>query len=360
MIPVVILDTTSLYGRVGLSSANVSLLLSLAKRGEITLAVPDVVVHELSRQWAERVQAACAGIDESVEKLNEDLRQVGRAPLVVSPTALERDVFYDHAVSILKRSNASIPPLPDVPLADIMQRDLDVRKPFERSGKGFRDALTWESIKQYCVDPTRHVIFVTENHRDFCVKEKGPLHPDLRGELHAEQRFDVVPTVAELLKHPMIQPIVERYRVVQETFTAARLHSLVDAAVTDIVGRDVDAFAEYVGNGMYSVPIYVGLESPTFDEILIDENSITSEIYRVGDELTIQVTANAECSFDGLIDKHDYWGSEGDYRISILSDWNDQMFRAGAHREVAFTLTGSFTDETIEEVALTVDGVTEA
>ena len=46
MIPVVVFDSTSLYGRNALTSANVTVLLALAKIGEIRLVVPEVVLLE--------------------------------------------------------------------------------------------------------------------------------------------------------------------------------------------------------------------------------------------------------------------------------------------------------------------------
>ena len=363
MVPFVILDSTALHGRNSLNSANVTLLLALAKIGEIKLVVPEVVLLELSRQWAEEVASATAGIDRSVGKLNEALRDVGHQPVVVSVTPMDRSVFYENASGQLRSKNVDVMPPPDVSVVDLLHKDLDVRKPFIRSGKGFRDALTWETIKQLCVavdDPANLVVFVTDNHTDFCVKENGPLHPDLRQDLHVDQRFDVVPSVKSVLGHAEFEPIVKRFRVLENTFTQARLLELVDAAVSDLVGREVDeTLGVYAGDGLYTVPIYVGLDGASFDEIMIDEDSIKSDLYRVGDELTIQVTVNTECSFDGFVDKSDYYASDDETRLYLFEDWNDHVFRAGARREVGFTLNGSFTEDTLDDLVLTVDEATE-
>jgi hypothetical protein len=363
MVPVVILDSTALHGRNSLTGANVTLLFALAKIGEIRLVVPDVVLLELSRQWAEEIESATAGINRSVGKLNEALRDVGREPMIVSVATMDRAVFYDHASALLESKSVEITPTPTVSVVDLMHRDLDVKKPFVRSGKGFRDALTWETVGQLCVDlddPANLVVFVTSNHTDFCVKENGPLHPDLQQDLHPDQRFDVVPSIKALLEHTELEPIVKRFRVLEETFTPVRLFELVDSAISDLVGRDVDeALGVYAGDGMYSVPIYVGLDSASFDEIIIDEDSMKSDIYRVGDELTIQVTVNTTCSFDGFVDKSDYFASDEESGAFVLEDWNDHVFRAGRRQEVGFTLNGSFTEDALDEVELTVDEATE-
>ena len=318
---------------------------------------------ELSRQWAEEVESAAAGIDRSVGKLNAALRDVGHQPLAVNVSPMDRSVFYDHASALLVSRNVEIAPPPNVSVVDLMYKDLDVKKPFNRSGKGFRDALTWETIRQLCVnlgDPANLVVFVTDNHTDFCVKANGPLHPDLRQELHFDQLFEVVSSVKALLEHAEFEPMVKRSRVLEETFTPKRLIDLVDTALSDLIGQGVDeALGVYAGDGLYDVPIHVGLDEASFDEIMIDENSIKSDIYRVGDELTIRVVVNTECSFDGFVDKSDYYISDDDSGLSVFEDWNDHVFRAGARQEVCFTLSGSFTDDTVDDVVLTVDAASE-
>ncbi|MFB8191366.1 PIN domain-containing protein [Microbacterium sp. NPDC055988] len=363
MLPVIVLDSTALHGRNSLAGANVTLLLALAKIGEIRLVVPEVVLLELSRQWAEEVESATAGIGRSVGKLNAALRDVGHEPLVVDVTSLDRSVFYDHVSAHLMGKRVEIIPPPQVSVVDLMHKDLDVRKPFVRTGKGFRDALTWETIKQLCsglADPANLVVFVTDNHTDFCIKENGPLHPDLRAELHPSQRFDVLPSIKALLEHTELDLIVKRFRVLEETFTPTRLLELIDFALSELVGQEVsDALGVYEGDGLYSVPINVGLDGAAFDEIMIDENSIQSDIYRVGKDLTIRVTVETECSFDGFIDKSDYFVSDDEDGLSLLEDWNDHVFRAGARREVRFTLNGSFTEDTLDTLSLTVDDAVE-
>lgn len=364
MLPLIVLDSTALHGRNTLAGANITLLLALAKIGEIRLVVPEVVLLELSRQWAEEVQSAADGIGRSVAKLNTALRDVEQQPLLVPVAPLDRSVFYDHVSALLKDKRVEVSPPPEVSVIDLMHKDLDVRKPFIRSGKGFRDAMTWETIKQVCTDlaePANLVVFVTDNHTDFCVRENGPLHPDLRSDLHPSQRFDVQASVKALLDHAELDPIVKRFRVLEATFTPPRLLELVESAIVELVGQGVyEALGVYEGSGLYSVPIDVGLDDAAFDEILIDENSIRSEIYRVGDELTIQVTVDTECSFDGFINKSDYFVADDETGLSLFEDWNDHVFRAGARREIRFTLNGSFTEDALDTVSLTVDDATDS
>ena len=60
--------------------------------------------------------------------------------------------------------------MPQVSHADLVERDLSSRKPFSPTGKGYRDALIWESVVELCTDLTDAdtLIFVTDNKSDFC------------------------------------------------------------------------------------------------------------------------------------------------------------------------------------------------
>ena len=363
MQPLVILDTNALYGRKPFTQPNSVLLLALAEFGHVRLIVPEVVLLELSRQWLEEAQVGLAELRAGARKLNGVLVDVGLEPARCEAPEPDRHAFYGYAEGLLRSKGVDIPPPPQVSVRDLLVNEIELRKPFARQGTGFRDALIWENVRELCgalEDPATPVVFVTNNHTDFCDKKSGSLHPDLRRDLGASQTLDVVSSLHHLLAHRAISPLVELYRVLENTFTRERLEKLVDSAIADLHGAEVEqALGVYVGHGMYSVPISTGLSDAVFDEIEVEENTISSEIYRIGEELTIRVTVDANCSFDGYIDKSDYWILDEPSGISVQEDWNDYVYSAYSQGRLRFTFSASFTGVTMADVALALDGAEE-
>ena len=363
MTPVVILDSNSLYGRKAFTHADSLLLQALSEFGHVRLVVPEVVLHELSRQWAEEVQQSSADARAAAKKLNEALADVGAPEVAFALPTPDRQVFYDHVQKLLNAKRAETPPLPEVLVQDLLIKEIDVRKPFARQGTGFRDALIWETIRRICdalPAPDTQVVLVTNNHKDFCDKKGGSLHPDLRQDLAAGQLFDIVPSIHHLLEHPAVVPLLDTLRVLNETFTQERLEELVDQAVSDLHGLGVDdVLAVYVGSGMYEVPVHTGLDEATFDEIMHEEDTIASEIYRAGDELTIRVTVDAECSFEGFADKSIHLFDDEASGYTFLEDWNEYVFRAATRGRLRFTFSATFTEDTRDDVVLTLDDAVE-
>ena len=71
-------------------------------------------------------------------------------------------------------------PYPLISHEKVVERDLDARRPFKESGRGYRDTLIWESVLNVVDKSSKEipdVVFVSNNIKDFC--EENILHPDL-------------------------------------------------------------------------------------------------------------------------------------------------------------------------------------
>lgn len=359
MTPVVILDSNALHGRKPLSRADVLELLELSRSGYIRLVVPDVVLHEISRQWAERLDKSATDLKIALKAVNSALADVDFVEHELVVTSHDRSIFYDFARGHLLARRVEVPTVPEISVSDLLVKDLDVRKPFGRDGKGFRDALIWETVRALCGaqgDAATQVLFVTNNHADFCLPKSRDLHPDLRQDLPESMLFEIISSLHELKAHAAIEPLRDQLRVIRATFTTERVEELVDAAVADLYGADVEqVLGEYAGSGLYSIPITSVLEAPQFDEILFDNSSIASEIFRSGDEeLTIRVVVDCDVTLTGFMDKSNYYMSD-EGQVAMLEDWNSHVFRAADSLRVRFTLSAEFDEAVIEEVVLTVD-----
>lgn len=359
MVPIIFLDTNALYGRKPFTQSNSTLLMALSESGYVKLVMPEVVLHELSRQWAEEVQTNAENARSSLKKLNDALMDIEAKPAVIEMDEPDRTDFYTFAADLFTSKRAEIVSAPDVSVNDLLAKELEVKKPFARKGTGFRDALIWETIREVCVrqgNPKSPVIFVTNNHTDFCDKKGGTLHPDLSADLPHGQSFQIVPSLHHLLEHDVVKPHVKSFRVLGETFTPERLNVLIDQALAELYGKDVEeVLGVYAGDGLYELPINTSLESSTFDSIDFADDTITSEIYKSSDELIMRVTVDAECSLDGFIPKGEFFIREEDGDYGFAEDWNDHYFRTSTVHNIRFTFSANFTEQSVDDVVLSLD-----
>lgn len=358
MVPVVILDTNALHGRKSLSSTNSKLIQALSKSGQIRLILPGVVLHELSRQRAEESEDYGSKLSGALSVLNETLAALGEETIDVPLPVLDRARFHDDAKRRLEEKCVEIPAPPNIHVERLLEKDLDIQKPFDREGKGFRDALIWETIRALC-DGLEHsdnpVVLVTNNYTDFCTKKGGTLHPDLQQDLAKGREVEVVPSLYDLLEHELIRPLVDSHRQIKSQLRRDCLVELIDLPVSELYGRDVeDAVGIYTGSGMYDVPVSTGLEGATFDDVMPILETLDYEIFRDGDGSKIRVNFDAECSFDGFMDKSTFYINEGD-DYTLFEDWNDHVFRVGSSGLVHFVFSGSFVGTSLDNLILTLE-----
>ncbi|MGF9663156.1 PIN domain-containing protein [Arthrobacter crystallopoietes] len=368
MKPIVIVDANALHGLKAFSKPDVKTVLTLAKTNLARVIVPEVVVHELSRQGAKEFNDRYSSLRNAVKGFNDTIGDVQTIGLPVAPTEakgdgpspMNRAAFFDAMIAFLHNHNVETPSYPDLAVADLLARDLDYRKPFTDGGKGFRDALIWETIRKLCnalTSPDTPVVFATKNYTDFCTGKGKSLHSQLRGEIDQNQPFDVVEDLAGLLAHIEIKPLADSLRVFDQTFTAKRLEGLVDDALAALDGQELErTIGVYEGDGYTAIPVDTALSDTAFDGIVPENDTITHEVFRTGDEdeMTIRVTVDAECSIEGFIDKTDYY-AHGTDSYSYSEDWNFHVMRASETCRMRFILSGDFTDATIDTVKLTVD-----
>ena len=360
--PVLIFDSNALHGAKPFARTAIATLLELSRLGRVRVVVPEVVLHEISRQSMEALEEHSANIRVAIKKLNDLLVDTGSTPVSVALPPRNREDFYNFATELLSSKGVETPAAPDVPVNELLHRDLDARKPFSRDGRGFRDALIWETIRAVCDsldDPSTPVLLVTSNRSDFYVTQGGELHADLRTDLSPHQSFYVVGSPHHAQRHDSIAPLVESMRALTTTLTGERIQELVDEAIANL-DRPLQDFAEYIGEGMHESPISTVLEEADFDEIMPIWDSMTHVIYHVGaDGYSIQVAVDAEVSLTGFLDKSDYYTSEYS-EVTIIEDWNRHLFRVSERRrQLSFILSATFPEADLDGFSLNVDEIKE-
>ena len=353
-----ILDSTALHGRRPFSRVDSALLIELARTERIRLVIPDVVLRELARQWARDLTDAARRLEAVQAEINGILLDVeAEAVPLAAPPALDRAIFYDSTVALLTNKGVEVAPCPSVSVNDLLERDLAERKPFASSGKGFRDALIWESVKAVIarLSPPTPVILVTNNADDFCVSRKDyTLHPDLQAEIAKLEHFEVVPLLRTLMEHAAIKPLADLLRVLTATFTSDHVTGLVFKALRELEGAVPEPDFDVFDDRPHTSPLGTPLRDAVFDRIFPDPVTIESEVYRTGDdgELTLTVRVDADCLLEGFIDRSD-WSPNG---YGYYEDWSRNVLRVREWpRRARFTLSGTFTETTIAELELSVE-----
>ncbi|WP_421735237.1 PIN domain-containing protein [Cellulomonas sp.] len=372
MKPVVVVDANALHGLKSLTGADFKTAAALARMGCVRLVVPDVVVQELARQGAKEVADGWSRLRNAISGFRgvaSDSTAIGvsvrSTPLGLDPQPpADRTTFHAAMTAFFEERLVETPTCPDVPVSDLLARDLDIRKPFDENGKGFRDALIWETIRDLCdklEGADTLVVFMTNNHKDFCAGKGRTLHTHLRDELRPHQRFDLVQDLTALLEHEQVAKLVESLRVVEGSLTPKTVADLVDETLSCLVGSELaSTVGVYDGNGLYSVPIMTPLADTAFNDIDPDNGSIAFEVLRTSDdgEMTIRVIVEADATIEGFIDKGELIALDDD-TFSYFEDWNRHSFRAIESHRVRFTLSADFAETTVGDIVLRVDGVEE-
>lgn len=167
---------------------------------KLELAIPRIVVEEVQNKFREEISKANHRISSEISKLNPLLPQGLQrtfAPLEVDKITAD---FVRRLSKRLDELQASRPGYAKIPNSAIVARDLARRRPFQESGRGYRDTLLWETIVLDVASNASTTVLVTENKKDFCADDTNTvLHPDLVADLKSrgfrEEAIDVCPTI---------------------------------------------------------------------------------------------------------------------------------------------------------------------
>lgn len=334
--PILVVDTTAFFQDLRMTR-DLADMLEAAAADLIRVVVPEVVILETCRHQAERANKAS---NEAVKKVTDGLRALNdllvdglprfdakgaRDQLAAAPREYEtwlRETLKDHQVEVA--------PIPPVSHADLVHRDLEKRKPFNSSGKGYRDALIWSTVIEIIgsLDTEDHLVFVTENTDDFA--DSTGLSADLLRDLPADPpkiSLSATPSDAMSLVSVDIDAVTEELENPGGWVTEALVVDLVRSELEDEVQRLTGAD---VSVGLSTTP----LEHPTWYNVDLDFSELSFSVNRVhGDhELSLELHVAADVVVDGYINKWDYYGSD-DRDVEILDgDWNETMVWATVSR----------------------------
>ncbi len=186
----VILDANILIADFTLSSSAFKLLFSNANARNFTLYIPQIVLDEVINKFKSRLEKSIRDINSEIIKLNR-----------LAGVELGRNISSDFSIGAVEKykcfldeiidlNNIQIISYPETSHKYLVEKAIQIKKPFNANEGGYRDCLIWENVKSMVPRKSDNltsveIVFITANCTDFLTDERD-FHPDLVSELKEE------------------------------------------------------------------------------------------------------------------------------------------------------------------------------
>jgi len=158
------------------------LRLAGARRDDIVLTVPELVVRETVNKHREALTEAYAKVSQGLAALERAGAKPPRMDPIDSDVLVQ--VFSEQLERLLDEAGVERLPIPSTGHEPVVERALRRRMPFNAKGHGYRDALIWETIIALVrQSETGEVVLLTNNTADFADRSTGVLARDLQDDL---------------------------------------------------------------------------------------------------------------------------------------------------------------------------------
>lgn len=330
----VILDTNIIFSDFHLKGARIKNLCESVKSTGDTVHIPEVVVDESINKYREKTRECKLKIDRGISDFKRLTgKDVEDNPISDEFILKESEKYARSFKKQLQELGIKIIPYPSISHQELVKRDLARKKPFQETGKGYRDALIWESVKSICekslsLFENPKIIFVNKNHKDFC--EEGLLHPDLKEDLVNnginEDYVRVIEDIDIFIKE-YIKPKQKILKNIQEELNANKqyngiyLNTEINNRITEfLLHREFD-YEESSFRQEFENPSVVGINEPSFT--VMEVRQISEE------EFFVEVKIDVDCEFNFFIFKNDAMCMDEDELPYIWdSDWNKHYMAA--------------------------------
>jgi PIN domain len=244
-------------------------------------------------------------------------------------------------------------PKPNTDVPTLLERSVAERRPFQSKGRGFRDALIWETVLELAVDD--EVALVTDNWKDFAKGDNNALHSDLKEDLTnrglPEDRVQLVRSLEAFISVQV--PTTEALDRAQKLLAENREweSALYDAVAQAFWSIDIDDWDEVV---ILDQPTEANLDDAGIGDIVIQEIEIENA-YPAGDEkeAVLDLVVRADASFTLVTTPWDAeWLIEekADVDIDFYSETVAQVAVSGRPIEVHFFATFDPTTEAVHDI----------
>jgi hypothetical protein len=199
----------------------------------VGVVVPLVAVEEAVNLFRRDLEKAVA----VVRKAAKDVTKMGvNCPIDVDVLASTRS-FETDVRTALAEVVAEVLPYPSTPHADLAQRAMQRRRPFDEEGRGYRDALLWESVLAYAKLHGQVVLISADGDLSQTSKDRR-LHDDLVDDLLGQQlagdTVSLQPSVEAFL-NVYVKGVEQARAAIEQGFSDERLVASLTDSLNDVV-----------------------------------------------------------------------------------------------------------------------------
>lgn len=287
----ILLDANILIQDFSLKGAHLVNLCESVSLVDGTVYVPEVAVLEAVNKFGEELESARDTIEKGIRTLNR-ISPFPPYPNPVNEKKIEKlTTDYDRYLrERLMTLKIEILPIPEIPHATIIVRDLARKKPFKTNGAGYRDMLIWENVR-LCCDMSAEselpdVVFISQNSKDFCNPDDC-LHDDFIEDLKqsgiAPDRIRMARSV-EIVVKDYISPRQANLTAIKDKlnqdnkYNKINVRSVVEDALDDFLRLRTFTPEESPFGPKYIFPRVCSMLPPSFKVLNVRKMSINRSV----------------------------------------------------------------------------------
>lgn len=342
----IVFDTNVIFKDWFFKTPNMELLRKIFNSSDSKLVIPKIVLDEVMNKYKESIDEKLS----AVKKLNGLLLGSQKIELPVLEDVLEN--YRSYLKKVLEEFKIEQLDHSEIPHDDVVHRDLSRRRPFQMSGKGYRDTLLWEVIVRQVASSETKTYFISDNWRDFGYKDKNELHEHLKEDLKKNglptDSVILLPSLSNFIDKSVKPSLAVIPELTKGYYKSFNFYDWFKDNREEI-GKAIDKSLEFVLEGLEdpSVSYIEDLEKiEIFDVFILDEK-----------KALIEASVNVVVNVDVFVFKGDYsWLSEK-YDLQIWnSDWNKYYMWAQMIRKLPIVLKLIFNIErqTVESFEIEV------
>jgi len=180
----IVLDTNILRNDLLLRSKDFEVLKDYLAKTDSSVILPKIIFDELAGLYKRTQRERGAQLTKAINHFNLTLvDETKHLQLIIPDENNESKIYLDFLIKKLNIKELNILPYKNEYLEEISKRAIERQKPTGENGQGFRDALIWLTIKNYCTTcHQKQIAFISHNENDFANDTKDDLHPSLHAE----------------------------------------------------------------------------------------------------------------------------------------------------------------------------------
>ncbi len=342
----IVLDSNIIIADFWMESTNFKILFESAKKGDVHIIIPEIVLDEVVNKYSQRLQVSSRDIGSELKKFNKLSKEIIKQPIEQKLIEKSRKRYEERLRKIVKENEILVLKYPKTDHKYIANKAMLKLKPFNTNEKGYRDNLIWENVKELLTDyesvsALPELVFISNNYKDFTEKDYE-LHSDLITELEDED-FDsksviIYPSLGEF-NDKQVKLFFTQSKSFEEKLKSGEIWNFdLRTEVNEYL------YQNFVGSELFHFYDDFAMEysEPTVSGILDEdyEIEVTSVKKLNAKDYLVDITFGVESEIDFFIDRHDFWSIDEKEGITISDpNWNKYVMLASTSFVVPLSMS---------------------